>query len=79
MAPFATERQAFHLDAVQRRHLEQKLMGLQLEKEQMEAKAVKVEQAGLRTMSARSEKQRLDASIQALAQEVGKLKLTLRY
>lgn len=45
----------------------------------MEAKAVKVEQAGLRTMSARSEKQRLDASIQALAQEVGKLKLTLRY
>lgn len=35
MALYATERQSFQLDAVQRRHLEQKLMNLQLEKDQV--------------------------------------------
>lgn len=107
MAPFATERQSFQLDAMEKRHLEQKLMNFQLEKEQVrgyrhgnacactgghrwmmhdaalfftqvEAKLIKLEQTGLKTMSARSEKQRLDDRIHSLAQDISKLKLTLR-
>lgn len=104
MAPFATERQSFQLDAAQRRQLEQRLMALQLEKEQVgrcagvllmvrgdrahigalpahlqtEAKLLKLEQSGLRTINARSEKQWLDSRLQTLAQDVSKLKLTLR-
>ncbi|KAF1331167.1 hypothetical protein FI667_g4419, partial [Globisporangium splendens] len=78
LAPFATERQSFQLDAMEKRHLEQKLMNLQLEKDQMEAKVTKLEQTGLKTMSARSEKQWLDSRLRDLTQEISRLKLTLR-
>ncbi|KAJ0409819.1 hypothetical protein P43SY_005713 [Pythium insidiosum] len=77
-APFATEKQTLLQDALQKRDLEQKLLRLHVDKEQVEAKLAKVEQSGLKTMSARTEKAWLESRLRDLAQEISRLKMSLR-
>ncbi|KAJ0412492.1 hypothetical protein ATCC90586_006859 [Pythium insidiosum] len=61
-----------------KRDLEQKLLRLHVDKEQVEAKLAKVEQSGLKTMSARTEKAWLESRLRDLAQEISRLKISLR-
>ncbi|TMW62639.1 hypothetical protein Poli38472_005257 [Pythium oligandrum] len=77
-APFATEKQTFLQDAMQKRDLEQKLLKLHVDKEQTEAKLTKVEHAGLKTMSARTEKAWLESRVRELTTEISRIKLSLR-
>ncbi|GLE00457.1 hypothetical protein PINS_up009214 [Pythium insidiosum] len=77
-APFATEKQSLLQDALQKRDLEQKLLRLHVDKEQVESKLAKVEQSGLKTMNARTEKAWLESRLRDLTQEISRLKMSLR-
>ncbi|KAF0683065.1 Aste57867_24845 [Aphanomyces stellatus] len=77
-APFATEKQSFQNDVVEKRELESQLLQWHIQKEQLQAEYSKLEQMGFRTIDSRRRKSDIESRLQNVDRQISQLKFRLR-